>query len=313
MNKLALILTFVSLNLFAQESPQIIEATTDKNVFLFFPSPIEKALSGNGDFQFGYNTQTAEKFGVLKAVAPKGESTLHVITEDQTVYSFIVKYAKDITKFEYFFNGSESVGNINGKTTNENKGQDLDVQIIPEPGDPIHFTSSVNVIDSGKGRKITEQDYYGSKAKNLDGDLEFCNTLVQQGEYYKNLYRTKSNIVLKLTNIAYKDDKTFMVITIENKSTVDYDLNFIQFNKIAKKASKKSNYQAIEIENLKDSTFQPFGRIEAFGSHTAVYVFHKLSIDKNKLINIEINELQGERNLQLPVGHKLINNPNSNK
>src|SRR5690606_11063147 len=148
--------------------------------------------------------------------------------------------------------------------------------------------------------------------RNHEGDLQFCQDLVAKGDYYKNIFRSKNHITLKLSNVAYVRDKTFFVVTISNKSSIDYDLNFIQFNKIAKKASKKSNYQAIEIRPIEESNYQPFKRIGAFSSHTAVYVFDKLSIDKNKLINIEINELQGERNLQLPVDHSIVNNPNNN-
>ena len=288
-----LLMLCVCIDLSSQESKVEILASMDKNVFLFFPSPITKAIPGNGDFQFGYNTETAETFGILKAIAPKGESTLHVITEDQAVYSFMVKSAETLTKFEYFFDGSEAVGNIDrspGEQKPAEKGIEDDVVI---------------------GQKITEDDYVPFRRKFDQGSFEFCQKLVAGGEFYKNIYRTKSNVVLKLANIAYRNDKTYIMVSIDNKSTVDYDLNFIQFNKIAKKASKKSNYQAIEIKRLAQYTYQGFDRIEALSSHTAVYVFDKLSIDKNKLINIEINERHGERNIELPVEHRLINNPNS--
>ncbi|MDC6367206.1 MULTISPECIES: DUF4138 domain-containing protein [Flavobacteriaceae] len=296
MNKLFLFISFFSLGLFAQQEKQAIEATTDKNVFLFFPSPISKALSGNGDFKFGYNTQTAEKFGVLKAVSSEGESTLHVITEDGTVYSFIVRYAPNPSQFEYFLDGSKAVGNLSDREANKGKNavMAMDGTVNPE------------------GVKITEDSYYKASKEQKNLELEFCKNLIDQEDYYKNIYRTKNNMLLKLSNIGYRNNKTFMVVTIENKSSVDYDLNFIQFNKIAKKASKKSNYQAIEIKSLEDSNYQTFDRIDAFSTRKAVYVFDKLSIDKNKLINIEINEMQGERNLELPIGYRIINNPNTN-
>jgi len=298
MKYIALILLILPITIFAQEQSNILEATTDKNVFLFFPSPIEKALSGNGDFQFGYNTQTAEKFGVLKAVAAKGESTLHVITEDQSVYSFIVKYNPNITKYEYFFDTSNAVGSINGKKENSN---------------PPLSASHPEDSNLELGRKITEADYFEAKVDNVaKEDISFCKKLLEKGDYYKNIYRSKSDVVLKLTNIAYKDDKTFICLSIKNDSPVDFDLNFIQFNKIAKKASKKANYQAIEINPILESSYQTFERIESMTTKSAVYVFQKLSIDKNKLVNIEVNEKQGERNIELPVDYKLINNPNSN-
>lgn len=287
---LILVFSFVfAKSVHAQEGPYVLEATTDKNVFLFFPSPISKALPGNGDFRFGYNLETAEKFGVLKAVAPRGESTLHIITENQAVYSFIVKYNGDTSKFEYFFDGSEAVGSLKAKPT-----------IVADNGS----------IESTYAAKIIDADYYEGKREIKAAELDFCKELVNRKEYYKNIYKRQNDVVLRLSNIAYRDDKTYLYLTIENQSTLDYDLNFIQFNKIAKKVTKKSTFQAIEVRPILESSFQPFKRIGSMEIKKAVYVFDKISIDKNKLISIEINELKGERNLKLAVGDQYINNPN---
>ncbi|TXN37711.1 DUF4138 domain-containing protein [Flagellimonas hymeniacidonis] len=291
MRQLALILFLATAGLFAQEEPYVLEATTDKNVFLFFPSPITKALPGNGQFRFGYNQETAEKFGVLKAVSPQGESTLHIITEDHSVYSFIVKYNKSITQFEHFFDGSEAVGNI------ERKQQS-----------PIEIMDSVPRIGNSIS-KVVESDYFETKETSNETGFDFAKELFERKPYYKNIFKRQSDVVLRLSHIAYRDDKTYICLTIENQSTLDYDINFIQFNKIAKKASRKSNYQAIEIKPIEEETYQPFLRVGSSQIQRAVYVFDKLSIDKNKLINIELNELRGERNLKLSIGHQYINNP----
>lgn len=288
---LLLLLLFACIAINAQDTPLVIEAATDKNVFLFFPSPIAKALPGNDNFQFGYNTQNAENFGVLKALSTKGESTLHVITNDQTVYSFMLTYAETPKQYEYFFDGSEAVGNY-GKPKEE----------PPAPND----TSKQSPL----GQKIVDSDYFDEEV-NATADMEFCKELINRKEYFRSLNQRTSDVVLHLTNIAYKDDKTFLVLTLENGSLLDYDINFVQFNKIAKKASKKATFQAIEVTPIPGATYNPFERVEAGQSQKAVYVFEKLSIDKNKLINIEINELKGERNIKLSVGHRFINNPNN--
>ncbi|AWX44791.1 hypothetical protein HME9304_01796 [Flagellimonas maritima] len=289
MIRISLISILFSLSAMAQSEPFVLEATTDKNVFLFFPSPITKALPGNADFRFGYNQETAEKFGVLKAVGPRGESTLHVITDDQSVYSFVVRYNPNTSIFEYFFDGSESVGNIDKKQK-------------PNSRDDISDSSI-------EGKKIIDSDYYG-ETDSKQTDFEFCKELLARKDFYKNFYKKQSDVVLRLTNIGYRKDKTFICLAIENNSTLDYDLNFIQFNKVAKKASRKSNYQAIEIKPIPNYSYQKFERVASMETKRAVYVFEKLSIDKNKLINIEINELKGERNIQLAVGDQFINNPN---
>ena len=281
---------FVSWGFFAQESPRIIEATTDKNVFLLFPAPISQALVGNQNFHFGYNTETAQNFGVLKASGDAEESTLHIITQNQTVYSFIVKYNPKVSVFEHFFDGSEKVGQIGAQKQ----------PIVSESSKAIHTP----------GQKITDSDYKEGIANPSSADSDFAKELIERKDYFKTLFRKKNDIALKVTNIAYREDKTFICLEVLNDSPLDYDVNFIQFNKVAKKASKKANYQAIEIKPLLQSTYTPFKRIEAMSSSKAVYVFEKLAIDNNKLIQIEMNELNGERNLVLPVTHRNINNPN---
>ncbi len=285
-----ILLLFV-FNVVAQKRQHIIDATTDKNVFLFFPSPIIKALPGNNDFHFAYNQQTAENFGILKAATVKGESTLHVITKDQSVYSFLVRYNPSTEIFEHFFDGSEAVGN---------KG----IGTRREPGGKPRSKTA------GEGEKVTDSDFFEDIESDERHDFQFCRELLSRKPYFKSFYRKKSDIVLRMTNIAYKKDRTYICIKIENNSTVDYDLNFIQFNKIAKKASKKSNYQAIEIKPIPGASFQAIERIPSKENRTAIYVFEKISIDRNKLVNIEINELKGERNLNLGVGDQYINNPN---
>jgi len=284
------ILCFYCFSVNAQNESFVIEATTDKNVFLFFPSPISQALVGNHDFHFGYNTETAQNFGVLKASANADESTLHIITQNQTVYSFIVKYNPQVSVFEHFFDGSEKVGQIGAR----------------EQTTEVQTNKGLNAL----GRKITDADYKEEITSSSSTDIDFAQELVERKDYFKTLFRRKNDIVLKVTNIAYREDKTFICLEVINDSPLDYDVNFVQFNKVAKKSSHKANYQAIEIKPLLKSSHAPFVRIEAMSSSKAVYVFEKLAIDNNKLIHIEMNELNGERNLVLPVTHRNINNPN---
>lgn len=286
-----IILILLSTASFGQNKPYEIEVTSNKNVFLYFPSPIEKGMTGNTNYVFGYDTNKAEKFGILKAQKESSETTLHVITQDQKVYSFIIKYNSETTKFDHFFSTSNALGNMN-----ESKKK-----IFPK--------KDINSSSITKGDKITDDNYFEDKNSSSNNDFDFSKELISRGDFYKKYYKTNNNIVLRLSNIAYNADKSFIFLTILNKSSVDYDVNLLQFNKTAKKVSKKSSNQSIEIKPL--STYQEFRRIPAGETKTAVYIFDKISIDKFTKINIELNELRGERNIVLPVSHQYINNPNN--
>src|SRR5258708_28585661 len=114
---------FSSFILFSQEKQQeileqklIIYANMNKNVSLFFDNPIKKGIVGNSHFKFGYNEEKPSNIGLLKASLGE-ESNLLVITENGTIYSFIIRYQKDIEVLNYFITKNMAVGNENETLT----------------------------------------------------------------------------------------------------------------------------------------------------------------------------------------------------
>ncbi|THD67628.1 DUF4138 domain-containing protein [Robertkochia marina] len=92
---------------------QVIAVNEQKKVAMFFPSPIRQATTGSEDFQFSYNEQTPQYFGILQGrKAP--ESNLLVITNDGRVYSYLLKYREELSRTNYFITDSMAIGKESG-------------------------------------------------------------------------------------------------------------------------------------------------------------------------------------------------------
>src|SRR5690606_39814640 len=93
----------------AQKTLDTLYANEKKNVALFFPDPIRQGITGTTNFVFTYTREKAQYFGLLQA-QPGEESNLLVVTDDGSVYSYILKYAKTLPKLNHFVPKSASIG-----------------------------------------------------------------------------------------------------------------------------------------------------------------------------------------------------------
>ncbi len=87
-----------------------IYANDTKNVALFFPEPIRQGITGSDNFVFTYNRDKEQYFGLLQA-KPGKESNLLVVNRNGSIFSYIVRYKKQLSKLNYFIPLSNSIGN----------------------------------------------------------------------------------------------------------------------------------------------------------------------------------------------------------
>ena len=94
---ITLLILICSISIFAQKPLDTIYANDQKNVALFFPNPIRQGITGANHFVFTYNREKEQYFGLLQA-KPGMESNLLTVTNDGKVYSYILKYKKELPK-----------------------------------------------------------------------------------------------------------------------------------------------------------------------------------------------------------------------
>lgn len=248
-------------------------ANDQKNVSLFFPNPIRQGIVGSDDFVFTYNREKEQYFGLLQA-KPGKESNLLIINANGSIFSYIVSYKEQLEKLNYFVSQSESIGFEQPKFTES--------------------SDSTNVANL-----FTDKTFYYER---------FCSYLLTRKQHIGNIQKRKNGIVLSLENIVFDKEELYFVIKIENKSSLDYDLNFLDISTQTRKQGKKKSIQ--RISQLPNFKYDIPTKVAEKEIKRMVYVLPKFSLSNDKMVVLELNEKNGERNLKLNVSNKYINNPN---
>ena len=273
------IILITSLFLFALAQAQThtaldtIYANDTKNVALFFPEPIRQGITGSDNFVFTYNREKEQYFGLLQA-KPGKESNLLVINRNGSIFSYIVRYKKQLSKLNYFIPVSNSIGNEK----------------------PI-VTDSIQVVTSEKN--IDNRTYYYQK---------FCSYLLNRNQRVGRIKKRNQDIVLKVENVVFDKEELYFVIQIENNSSMDYDLNFLNLSIETRQTGKKKSLQSLYQEPIYKH-YLP-SKIAEGKMVRFVYVMPKFSLSDDRRAILELNENDGERNIKLNISHRYINNPN---
>lgn len=88
-----------------------IQANSQMNVALFFPSPIKQAITGNTKAIFTYNREEAQYFGLLQSTA-NTITNLLVVTMDGQAYEFKVAYRENVAQTHFFVDKAHSIGPV---------------------------------------------------------------------------------------------------------------------------------------------------------------------------------------------------------
>jgi len=272
-NLICLLTVIVSVK--AQHNPVLdtIYANDKKNVALFFSEPIRQGITGSENFVFTYNREKEQYFGLLQA-KPGVDSNLLVISYTGSIFSYIVRYKKQLSQLNHFIPESKRIGNE-------------------------ETLSKLSKKKLGKEQSFNNKTNYYQR---------FCSYLVDRKQRIRRLKKRNEDITLRIENIVFDKEELYFVIEIENNSSLDYDLNFLNLSILTRKRGKKKSLQSI----YKEPVFKynvPL-KIKENETKKLVYVLPKFSISNERLAILELNEKNGERNIKLKISNKFINNPN---
>tara|TARA_R110002051_G_scaffold207121_2_gene272662 strand:+ start:406 stop:1254 length:849 start_codon:yes stop_codon:yes gene_type:complete len=271
-----LISAFTTRSCLAQDKTQAeiildtIYANETKNVALFFPESIRQGITGSDNFVFTYNREKEQYFGLLQA-KPGKESNLLVVNRDGSIFSYILRYKKQLSKLNYFIPLTNSIGNER-----------------PKAQDSIH----PHIID------VSEAKYDYRK---------FCSALFKRKPQNSILKKRNQGIVLSAQQIIFYRAALYFVLEIKNNSTLDYDVNFLDLSIETRQKGKKKSAQRLFLEPL--YTFNLPSKIAENETVRFVYVLPKFSLSNDRRVILHLNEDDGERNIELKVAHRFINQP----
>lgn len=270
---LTLIILSASMNAQTANSLDTIYANDTKNVALFFPEPIRQGITGSENFVFTYNREKEQYFGLLQAKQGK-ESNLLVINRSGSIFSYIVRYKAQLSKLNYFIPMTSSIGNEKPIVT-----------------DSLLAETSEESIDNNT--------YYYQK---------FCSYLLDKRQYLGRYTKRNDRVILRIENIVFDKDELYFVIHIRNNSTLDYDLNFLNLSIETRQKGKRKSLQRLYIEPIFKHHLP--SKIVVNETVRFIYVMPKFSLSDDRRVLLELNEKDGERNIDMKISHKYINNPN---
>ncbi|MCA0957704.1 conjugative transposon protein TraN [Muricauda ruestringensis] len=232
---------------------------------MIFPRPISRAVTGHSNYTLGYNQETPERVGLLQG--NRGDdSNMLVVTEDGLAYSYYLVYRKQLEESHRFVAINEAIGHVLPEKHNDDMTQKEKVR-----------SPRIRLWDSLQYRKASryflEQNTSMLKAKRRDG------------------------MVLRLRDVSYFGQETYIVLEIENRSDIDFEVDFVQLFRAHGNPRKKSSYQKLTLEPLysyKGPSMVKVGTVERF-----VYVVPKFTLTGKERLMIEIEEKRGRRKLLL--------------
>ncbi|WP_026753646.1 DUF4138 domain-containing protein [Sediminibacter sp. Hel_I_10] len=277
MKNSVLIIAVICISAFAKAQTttvlDTIYANDTKNVALFFPEPIRQGITGSDNFVFTYNREKEQYFGLLQA-KPGKESNLLVVNRNGSIFSYIVRYKKQLSKLNYFIPLSNSIGNEK----------------------PIVIES---VIAESSEELVDNSTYYYQK---------FCSYLLKRKQRIGRIKKRNEGIILTVENIVFDKDELYFVIEIENNSSLDYDLNFLNLSIETRQKGKRKSLQRLYQEPIYKHNLP--SKIKESETVRFAYVMPKFSLSDDRRAILELNEKDGERNIELKISHRYINNPN---
>ena len=232
---------------------------------LIFPKPISRAVTGHSNYTLGYNQETPERMGILQG--NRGvDSNLLVVTEDGLAYSFYLVYRKQLEESHRFVNTSQAIGNILPKKPLEGMAQ---------------------------------KEKRGSLIDSMSDSLQYCKASQYFSERNTTVLKAqrKDGMVLRLCDVSYFGKETYIVIEIENRSDIDFEVDFVQLFRVHGNTRKKSSYQKLSLEPIyryKKPSIVKVGNVERF-----VYVVPKFTLSGKQRLLIELQENRGSRKLML--------------
>lgn len=270
---LTLIIVSASIKAQTTEILDTIYANDSKNVALFFPEPIRQGITGSENFVFTYNREKEQYFGLLQA-QPGKESNLLIINKNGSIFSYIIRYKAQLLKLNYFVSLSNSIGNEKQKVA-----------------DSIETENSEKSIDNST--------YYYRK---------FCSYLLDKRQYLGRYTRRNNGVIVRLENIVFDKEELYFVIQIRNNSSLDYNLNFLNLSIETRQKGKKKSLQRLYQEPIFKHHLP--SKIVVNETVRFIYVIPKFSLSNDRRVILELNEKDGERNIEMKISHKYINNPN---
>ncbi|GMN11146.1 hypothetical protein MTsPCn9_21490 [Croceitalea sp. MTPC9] len=315
---LTIIWLFGSLSAMAQLDT--IPVSRDYKTILVLPAPYDFSINGKElnfieSFPAKIGSGTVRNIALLiyNDVAPDitDFTNYTIYTRDGLAYDFILKLVDIPSKKRWTITTAmaDNLDELSKKRGNHeidksNVSRQLDMEQTEVPTETFQEKLSVKTGETeGEPLPLTRELYV------LDR-MEYIRRRCYYNQFNKGKiirYLSKfDNVFLWLENVYYENDEIYLQFRLENKEHIDYDVNFIKFSIATKYKNSSSNIKKAQKPLFR---YKVPKKVEGNSENYFMVVFDKFTLDRQKVLTVELDEEKGNRNLSLDIDHSVINNP----
>lgn len=306
-------LIFVICNLFPASGQQHIKVARLHPVNLFFEEPIAKVINGDPlyfDVDIDGELELVT-ISINPTLEPVERSTgLTLISDTWNVYSYVLKLEKKPSKLNIKVKKLDTVLRAATYRGTISKDESSLEKVVPPK--PYYNSGPLGNTMEGPGMD-TDTDH--PPKDDFYDDPSTRNEYFRKKIYYHkgerdtpyHIWGKNGKVHLFLTNLKYNKNELYFFFRLVNKESLDFEIGSLKTS-IAPKIKKGNSYQKISMEYIYHYDIP--ARVTGGGKHEFVLVFEKFALDRKKALYIDIDELNGNRNIQLAIdGRRTINNP----
>lgn len=258
--------------------------STEMTTYLIFPSPIKLLDLGSKNYAGRIEQNKLLLKPVRGQVAP---SAMMIETEDGQIYLHYISYKQQPKRIFWDYR-TTMAGNMAGNTGNSGNG-------IAGSG-----IAGSGIAAGNNGRGIAAS---GNKADDIyRGKLAYLKKQKRRRLFYKK----ENNIALRISALAVDNTATYMLLQVDNKSSIPYKLEYVSFA-YKEKRKRKARRKVVGEENqVLPMMAQTVAMVKPQSSSELAYAFPLFANTLKGKLEIIVRETDGNRVVRAYVPAKVL-------
>ena len=262
-------------------SSYYVDLAYNKTVSIIFPAAVRSVDLGSRSIMADKATDVENVLKVKASQIGFNETNFAVMTTDGKFYSFVVNYNETPTVLAL---------NLTGPTTATPQREQVSLD---------NRTQFMNGTDENEG----SIQFAGVKA--TQSDIVYnCDRVIRHRNRGKRGMEA-NKMEARLRGLFVKENVLYYRLALENKSNLNYDIDYVRYFVVDSKTAKLTSQQEIElrpiyVHNDAITTVRGHRKVER------VYAFQRFTIPNNKQLLVVIGEQNGGRELAFQVQNKDI-------
>ncbi|GAA4277538.1 DUF4138 domain-containing protein [Aquimarina mytili] len=314
--------------IYSQKDTLRIEVAESKYTQLIFTSEVVDKDPGHMSYQIVKSTSANPNDKILKLYyAGTAEdytfpSNLQVETSNGDIYDLKLINTENPKKTTYIITPNMAVVNINqmGASSTPMRRQEItntEEETLTKVEAPItHYSDKSDVPDDAENySEIQDRLYVSDKLQYMTNLAKELNDTKRRYSRVKSV-AVKQNIELTIKGVYADKDELYFVFNMKNDGAQPFDIKVWKIYRGSVELAKQletgnlSGKGLIQPLNYKPETVYNLSkRIEPKSQMNFVIVISKFTIAKDRAVYFDIDELNGERDIFIPLYYKRVNYP----